>query len=135
MSNRVAVDGRLGSIGRPPALAQRAYTAAVRSAPDLHVDELAELCRRFGVRRLEVFGSAASQAFDPQRSDFDFIVDFGDRTSGLFDDYFALKGALEVLYGRPVDLVMAGAIRNPHFLRAVNATRHLLYAAEDAQAA
>ena len=96
---------------------------------------MAELCRQFGVRRLELFGSAASSAFDPQASDFDFIVEFGDRTSGLFDDYFGLKEALEALYGRPVDLVMAGAMRNPHFVRSANATRRLVYAAEDAQAA
>jgi len=87
------------------------------------------------VRRLELFGSAASSALDPRRSDFDFIVDFGDRSSGLFDDYFGLKEALESLYSRPVDLVMAGAMRNPHFIRSANATRRLVYAAEDAQAA
>ncbi len=96
---------------------------------------MAELCRRFGVRRLELFGSAATSAFDPRQSDFDFIVEFGDKTSGLFDDYFGLKEALESLYRQPVDLVMAGAMRNPHFVRAANATRRLVYAAEDAQAA
>jgi hypothetical protein len=107
----------------------------VDNALDPQVDMLAELCRRFGVRRLELFGSAASPGFDPQRSDVDFIVEFGDRTSGLFDDYFGLKEALESLYGRPVDLVMARAMRNPHFVRSANATRRIVYAAEDAQAA
>jgi len=37
---------------------------------------IAEVCRRFGVERLDVFGSAAQGRFDPQRSDFDFIVRF-----------------------------------------------------------
>ena len=40
-------------------------------------DELAELCRRYGVARLEVFGSAARGTdFDPQSSDADFLVAF-----------------------------------------------------------
>jgi hypothetical protein len=49
-------------------------TAAVRSgtmtaAIAQHCEELQDLCRRFGVRRLEIFGAAARQAdFDPARS-------------------------------------------------------------------
>ncbi len=40
-------------------------------------DELAELCRRYGVARLEVFGSAARGTdFDPQSSDADLLVEF-----------------------------------------------------------
>lgn len=107
----------------------------MKAAIDLHAEELAALCRRFAVRRLELFGSAATGAFNAQRSDLDFIVEFGADTSSLFDDYFRLKSALESLYGRPVDLVMAGAMRNPYFIKSVNETRRLLYAAEDAKAA
>ena len=43
--------------------------------------------------------------------------------------HFALKARLESLLGRPVDLVMAGAIRKPRFLEAVNESRRVLYAA------
>jgi uncharacterized protein len=107
----------------------------MKTEPDLRIDQLRMLCRRFGVRRLELFGSAATGDFDAGRSDFDFVVDFGDRAVSLFDDYFGLKNALEALYGRPVDLVMTGAMRNPYFIKSVNATRRLVYAAEDAQAA
>ena len=102
---------------------------------DLSVEQLAALCRRFGVRRLELFGSATTEAFVSKRSDLDFIVEFSDGAASLFDDYFGLKEALEALYGRPVDLVMAGAMRNPYFIKSVNETRRLVYAAEDAQAA
>jgi predicted nucleotidyltransferase len=51
----------------------------------LIVDEkeeaVAVLCRRFGVRRLELFGSAVKGTFDPGTSDLDFLVEFeaGDR--------------------------------------------------------
>jgi predicted nucleotidyltransferase len=67
---------------------------------------LAALCRRFGVERLELFGSAARDAdFDPARSDVDFLVTYaphaGDNLAALMD----LKEALEALLDRPVDLV------------------------------
>src|SRR5205809_1049838 len=37
---------------------------------------IAEICRHFGVGKLELFGSAATGAFDANRSDLDFIVEF-----------------------------------------------------------
>lgn len=79
-------------------------------------DALAELCRRFGVRRLDAFGSAARGFdFDPACSDVDFLVEFG----GSADDLAAFvdfKEALQALLGRPVDLVERQAVeasRNP----------------------
>lgn len=97
--------------------------------------EVAPLCRRFGVRRLDLFGSAATGAFDPARSDVDLLVEFDDDPAHLFDRYFGLKESLEALYGRPVDLVAAGSLRNPYFIAAVNETRRLVYAHEDAKVA
>jgi predicted nucleotidyltransferase len=74
----------------------------------LHREELQALCRRFHVRRLDLFGSAARGDFDPKRSDVDFLVEF-DRSAPLhpFDSYLGLKEALEELFGRPIDLVEA----------------------------
>ncbi len=105
------------------------------SVLDPHLAEIPELCRRYGVRRLELFGSATTAAFDPRRSDLDFLVDFDGNPSDLFKRYFGLKESLEALYGRDVDLVMIGAMENPYFIKAVNATRQLVYASEDTQAA
>jgi predicted nucleotidyltransferase len=100
-----------------------------------HCAELPVLCRRYGVRRLDLFGSAATNAFDPQRSDLDFLVEFDDDPAHLFDRYFGLKESLEALYGRSVDLVTTGSLRNPYFIDAVAQTRRPVYAAEDAEAA
>lgn len=105
------------------------------SVLDPHLAEIAELCRRYGVRRLELFGSATTAAFDPRTSDLDFLLEFESGPSNLFDRYFGLKESLEALYGRQVDLVMVGAMSNPYFIDSVNKTRQLVYAAEDAQAA
>ena len=76
--------------------------------------QLAELCRRFGVVRLDVFGSAArGDDFDPARSDADFLVEL-DPVPGLSDlqQYFGLAEALKELLGRPVDLVERRAIED-----------------------
>jgi hypothetical protein len=47
----------------------------------------------------------------------------------LADAYFGLLAELERLFERKVDLVTAKAIKSPYFLRAVNRTRRMLYAA------
>ncbi|MBI4718177.1 MAG: nucleotidyltransferase domain-containing protein [Planctomycetes bacterium] len=90
-----------------------------------------ELCREYRVARLEVFGSAAAGGFDESRSDVDFLVTYrADHDLGPWlGEYFDLKADLETLLGRRVDLVMAGAVKNPRFLREVERTRTLLYAA------
>jgi len=87
------------------------------------------------VTRLEVFGSAADASFDEERSDVDFLVEFEpDADLGPWlSRYFELQRELENVVGRPVDLVMAGAPKNPYFIREVNRTRKTLYASEDAQ--
>lgn len=102
---------------------------------DVRRSEVLPLCRRYGVRRLDLFGSATTDAFDPRRSDLDFLVEFDDDPRHLFDRYFGLKESLEALYGRSVDLVTAGSLRNPYFIEAVAKTRRSVYAAEDAEAA
>ena len=93
-------------------------------------DGLIALCRRYDVARLEVFGSAARGTdFDPVASDADFLVTFnpGSRLDPL-EQFFGLAEALEKLLGRPVDLVEAGAIRNPFLLAAIDKAREVVYA-------
>jgi predicted nucleotidyltransferase len=92
--------------------------------------EMEALCRRYQVRRLEVFGSAATGAFRTEGSDFDFLVEFEAGTNrGYADRYFGLLESLEELFKRPVDLIVASAIKNPYFRESVEKTRALLYAA------
>ncbi len=95
-----------------------------------HLADLRKLCRRFHVRRLDLFGSAARGDFDPMRSDVDFVVEFETGAPGsALDIYFGLKDALESLLGRPVDLVMAGAIENPFLRSNIERSRETVYAA------
>ncbi len=93
--------------------------------------EIAAVCRRFHVRRLELFGSAARGDFDAGRSDYDFIVEFDrDHPDAFsFATYLGLKDALEALFGRPVDLVEPSAIRNPYLKESIQRGRERVFEA------
>lgn len=102
-----------------------------------HRDQIAQLCRRFGVRRLEVFGSAArGMDFDPATSDADFLVTFeprgGDEVGGFsaWAQLDQFSKALEAILGRPVDLVDRDTVersRNPIRRRSILADAQAVY--------
>jgi uncharacterized protein len=94
-----------------------------------HQAALEEICCRYKVRRLELFGSAAVGRDRPGESDLDFLVEFDSLPPGHYaDTYFGLLENLQKLFGRPVDLVVASAIRNPYFRDSVERTKTLVYA-------
>ena len=98
-------------------------------------EAIEDLCRRFRVERLEVFGSATRADFDEKTSNIDLIVDFQDEgAEGLFDRYWALTEELERLLARPVELLTERMIRNPYFRAAVNKERQPIYARESEEA-
>lgn len=91
--------------------------------------EIAALCKKYGVKRLDLFGSAAGEGFDPEASDLDFVVSFEEQDPpNLFHRYFGLTEDLQDLFGHDVDLVMEGALKkSPRFARNVEDSRVLLY--------
>ncbi|MCO5218894.1 MAG: nucleotidyltransferase domain-containing protein [Thermomicrobiales bacterium] len=92
--------------------------------------EIQLLSEKYGVEKLEIFGSAMTDEFDPERSDVDFIVhypvgyDFGYFLSRFQDFEDELAAAL----GRPAQLVMTSALRNTRFCRDADKTRMTVYA-------
>jgi len=96
------------------------------------IEVIRELCRRYEVARLELFGSAADDTFDHDVSDIDFLVEFLPDTDigPWLSRYFDFRTELEKVLGRKVDLVMLSALSNPYFIREVERTRKLLYAAQ-----
>jgi len=98
-----------------------------------HQDEIRALCREYGVVRLEVFGSACTAEFDPERSDVDFLVEYpeGYDVGPWLQRFQGLQADLARLLGRPVDLVMTSGLRKPRFVQAVNKTRRVIYDATD----
>ncbi len=102
-----------------------ALPAFVRDA----LPEVKALCRRLGVRRLWLFGSAAEGALKPE-SDLDFLVEFMPQENlGPADQFLGLQQGLEALLGRRIDLLTTNSLRNPYLKRSVLQSRRLLHAA------
>ena len=93
---------------------------------DQTIHDIAELCEKFGVERLELFGSAATGEVE-EANDIDFIVRFADRSPGYANRYLDFAEALEELLDREVDLVTERSIQNPYFRRSVDASRRVIY--------
>ena len=94
-----------------------------------HLTDIATICQRFHVSRLEVFVSAArADDFNPATSDVDFLIEFVEGATPGLQDFFGAKTALETLLGRAVDLIEPGAVRNPYVLASINRNREAVYA-------
>ncbi|MEQ1936266.1 MAG: nucleotidyltransferase domain-containing protein [Fimbriimonadaceae bacterium] len=93
-------------------------------------EAIEDLCRRFHVVRLRIFGSAANGSWESD-SDFDFLVEYGQgsRTLPPLDRLVGLEAELEELLGRRVDAVDWNAASNPYFRESAEETAELFYAA------
>ncbi len=102
-----------------------------------HLDAIASLCDEYGVRRLDVFGSVTTPAFDAQRSDVDFLVEFLPETElgPWMKRYFELRDLLSSLLQRDVDLTLSESITNPWLRKSIEQTRRMVYASQVPQAA
>jgi hypothetical protein len=90
-------------------------------------EEIAALCRQYGIQRLEIFGSGANGRFRPGSSDLDFVVDLGNYDETVGDRYLDFADALEELLGSPVDLLTERSVRNPYLKAAINRQRETVY--------
>jgi predicted nucleotidyltransferase len=90
--------------------------------------DLAELCQRWKISELSVFGSIASDHFTAE-SDVDVLVTFDPSATWNLWDLSGLRLELEKRIGRHIDLLEADAIRNPFIRKEVISTKQVLYAA------
>ncbi len=110
-----------GTIGRKEHLMHPMITAKL--------DEVADLCRRHHVRRLDLFGSGANGRFDPGRSDLDFIAEWEPAAPKTLATYFDLRDDLAALFDRDIDLLDARVkLENPYFAENVAESRQTIYA-------
>ena len=92
--------------------------------------QVVKLCRRNHVARLDLFGSAVRDEFDPVRSDLDFVVEYLPVPEAkTMEAYFGFKEALEQLFGRKVDLVERTAVQNRFFREELEETQVSIFAA------
>jgi uncharacterized protein len=92
-------------------------------------EAIASLCRKHGVRSLEVFGSILRDDFDTRRSDVDVLVEFDPKAAGSFSNFLDLKESLEALFRRPVDLLELRAIRNKRLRYYIEKSKAPVYVA------
>ncbi|MBD5175401.1 MAG: nucleotidyltransferase [Bacteroidales bacterium] len=96
---------------------------------EINLQKIIELCQRFHVRKLWVFGSILTSSFNNE-SDVDFCVDFKWEQIPLLDsanNFFNFQFSLEEILNRPVDLVDDSVVKNPYFRAELNETRRLIY--------
>ena len=93
-------------------------------------DQLDEICHARQVNRLYLFGSALTEAFDQSKdSDLDFLVSMDAQLLPLErgEHLLQLWTELELLFGRPVDLLTDTSLQNPFLKREIDATKALVY--------
>lgn len=91
--------------------------------------ELHQLCEKYDVKTMYVFGSAATGRVH-EKSDIDILISFKDIPFDQYtDNYFELHEILERLLGRNIDLITEKSLSNPYFIETVEKTKQLLYAA------
>lgn len=96
---------------------------------ELNIAKIIELCKKYRVRTLAVFGSILTDRFN-EDSDVDMLVNFDTTDHEHWDyvsNYFGFRDALEALFERKVDLIEADGIRNPLFRQAIDRTKQLIY--------
>ena len=87
-----------------------------------------ELCAEYGVVKIELFGSAATDDFDPSRSDVDLVATFGERdVRGFAKRFFAFESAIQAVFAWPVDLLTSSTFDNPFMQRTVDRTIRTIY--------
>ncbi len=93
--------------------------------------QLVELCKKYRVERMYLFGSAARDDFDPERSDIDLLFAFSPELTidEYGENFFELHFALDDLFGREVDLVAEETLSKPRLIESINRDKQLIYEA------
>lgn len=96
------------------------------SVVDVDHERLTELCRRWQIRELSLFGSRARGDARPD-SDVDILVTFAKEAPWSAWDLVTMIDELSLLFERPVDLVEERAIRNPFRRAAILRDKRVIY--------
>lgn len=92
--------------------------------------QLHQICRRYQVERLRLFGSAVSGSLRPD-SDLDFLVEFQEEAPACGFHPIQMMMEMNELFDRRVDLVQFSAIANPFFREEAEETATLIYGTEN----
>ena len=94
----------------------------------MKIDKITELCKKYRVKTLSVFGSILTDKFNDD-SDVDLSVTFYPEPDPFVSgsDFSNLYIALQDLFGRKIDLVDESIIRNKFFKEELEETKQLIY--------
>lgn len=93
------------------------------------INDLKNLCEIYKVRTMYVFGSVCTDKFN-ENSDIDFLISFDNLSFDQYtSNYFDLHYKLQDLFNRRIDLLTENSLSNPFFIKGVNQTKQLIYAA------
>jgi predicted nucleotidyltransferase len=91
--------------------------------------ELKNLCDLYNVKSMHVFGSVCTDNFN-DNSDIDILISFDNLSiEDYTDNYFELHYKLQELFGRKIDLLTDKSLSNPYFIKSLEQTKQLIYAA------
>jgi len=98
--------------------------------PEIHIPikEIEAFCRRWKIKEFALFGSVLREDFRPD-SDVDVLVTFELEGGITFDNRVVMLDELAAIFGREVDLIEKGAIRNPFRRHEILTTKEVVYAA------
>ncbi len=93
------------------------------------IEDLIKLCDAYKVKTMYVFGSVCTDKFN-DNSDIDILISFDNLTIEQYtDNYFELHYKLQELFGRKIDLLTERSLSNPYFIKGLEQTKQLVYAA------
>jgi predicted nucleotidyltransferase len=120
--------------GTPPTLhdhVEEHTVAPMGRLPEIDRKAIAAICRKYGVRKLSLFGSAARNELRPD-SDVDLMVEFKRESKTTLFDYVHMQDALSPLFGnRPVEMTSPEILENPYRRRAILPDLKTLYEARE----
>ena len=95
---------------------------------DIPMDKVVDFCRKWKITEFSLFGSVLRDDFRPE-SDVDVLVEFEPGAPWSLWDWIDMIDELKAAFGRDVDLVSKGGLRNPFRRHAIMSSREIIYAA------
>src|ERR1700728_186178 len=95
---------------------------------EVPLDQIERFCNRFGVEQFALFGSVLREDFGPD-SDIDVLLKFKPGHGFTFENTPDIQDELESMFGRPIDVIEKGRIRNPFRRHAIMSSYRVVYAA------
>lgn len=91
-------------------------------------EKIERFCHKWKVSEMALFGSVLSENFRPD-SDIDVLVSFKDNAGWSLFDFVDMIDELKAIFGRKVDLVEKGSLRNPFRKQTILSSNEVIYAA------